>query len=96
MFAAIISTVLNVEAVPCLNTSDTVSLVPVDGAQVMLKGWPAVIVDGREVNVNGFCAAASTARPANIKLLEQNILSDILFFPLREYIERCCRWKMGM
>ena len=50
---AIVSMVFRCVGSPCRRTSVTVCTVPVDGAQVMLNGVPAVI-DVRVVNVNGF------------------------------------------
>jgi hypothetical protein len=60
---AIVSMVFKCVGSPCRRTSVTVCTVPVDGAQVMLNGVPAVI-DVRVVNVNGFCAAASAENVA--------------------------------
>ena len=53
---------------PCRRTRVTVSVVPVEGAQVMLYGVPAVIVD-RLVIVNGFWAAARDARAARRRVV---------------------------
>ena len=50
---AIVSTVSKSVLSPCLNTNETVSVVPVEGAHVMLNGVPAVMLV-RDVKVNGF------------------------------------------
>ncbi len=60
---AIVATVAKWAGSPCLSTSVTVSTVPVDGAQVMLKGVPATTT-GVVVNVNGFCALATAESAA--------------------------------
>ena len=41
-------------ALPCLRTKVTVSTVPVDGAQVILKGVPTGMDCGRETKLKGF------------------------------------------
>jgi hypothetical protein len=48
---------------PCRNSSVTVSTVPVDGAQVILNGVPAV-TEVRVVNVKGFWAVVRAASVA--------------------------------
>jgi uncharacterized protein YdaU (DUF1376 family) len=45
---------------PCLRIKDNVSMVPVEGAHVILKGTPT-FTTGAVVNVNGFWACARVA-----------------------------------
>ena len=56
-----------------------VSTVPVDGAQVMLKGVPAVI-EVRVVNVKGFCAEARAERAPSRRV----VASCIFVFEVRK------------
>lgn len=48
-----VSTVSRLVESPCRNTREMVSVVPVDGAQVMLNWSPAVMLE-RVVKVKGF------------------------------------------
>jgi hypothetical protein len=60
---AIVAMVLRCVGSPCRKTKVIVSTVPVDGAQVMFIGVPAV-TEVRVVNVNGFCAEVRAASAA--------------------------------
>lgn len=71
---AIVSIVSKAVLSPCLSTNETVSVVPVDGAQVILNGVPAVMLV-REVKVNGFWADARAATAARMRVVENCILS---------------------
>lgn len=61
---AITATVFNAAESPCLSTRETVSVVPVDGDHVILKGLPTGMVAGRvaEVKENGFWASVRRGR----------------------------------
>jgi len=73
---AIVAIVARLLLAPCRRTKETVSVVPVDGAQVMLKGVPAVMED-KELKVKAFCAAAREARAANKKEVEYCMVVDM-------------------
>lgn len=77
---AIVSTVVKDVGSPCRKTRVTVSVVPVDGAQVMLKGVPAVI-EVRVVNVKGFWALVIEKRlvAARRRVVVRCILAGFLF-----------------
>jgi len=77
IFEAIVVTVLRSAVLPCLRIKLTVSVVPVDGAQVMLNGVPAVTVL-RVVNVKGFCALAKATTAATRREVENCILTASL------------------
>jgi len=84
---AIVSIVIKWSGSPCRRTSVTVSVVPVDGAQVMLNGTPAVI-EVRLVNVKEFCALERAARAAMrrvvgrcIVIAGRSLLLSFLFLP---------------
>lgn len=83
---AIVSTVSKSVLSPCLNTNETVSVVPVEGAHVMLNGVPAVMLV-RDVKVNGFWADARAATAARMRVVENCILAFFYLF-LDRLIER--------
>jgi len=61
---------------PCLRTKVTVSVVPVEGDQLMLNDDPTEILEGRVVKENGFWADANEARVAR-RRAEYCILSTV-------------------
>ena len=69
----IVKIVERAEGSPCRKTRVMVSTVPVEGAQVILKGVPAVM-ELRDVNVKGFCAKASEDRAPRRRVVEKCIL----------------------
>ena len=75
---AMVATVFRFAELPCLRIKLTVSVVPVDGAQVMLNGVPAVTVV-RVVNVKGFCALAKATTAAKRTEVENCILTVSVF-----------------
>jgi hypothetical protein len=92
---AIVNTVANCDAGPCFNNNVTVSVVPVEGLQVIWKGVPAVMV-GAVLNENGFCALTRVVRAAAAKakvavscilslgpVLTRSIASRRVHFPRR-------------
>jgi hypothetical protein len=60
---------------PCRKSKVIVSMVPVDGAQVMFIGVPAVI-EVRVVNVNGFCAEV---RAASVAMATEAYIEKCIF-----------------
>lgn len=75
---AMVATVARAALFPCRRIKDTVSVVPVEGDQVMLNGVPAVIAVGSVTKLNGFCADASEARAAKRREVEYCIFALFL------------------
>jgi hypothetical protein len=73
---------------PCRKTRVMVSVVPVDGAHVMLNGVPAVI-EVRLVKVKGFCALVRAARAAKRRVRENCIFAiySSFFFLLNSSLQ---------
>jgi hypothetical protein len=72
---AIVATVANAPGFPCLNTSDTVFVVPVDGDQVILNAVPTEMLAGSVVNENGFWASAMVAITARRRVVNCILIS---------------------
>jgi hypothetical protein len=63
-----VSTVFNALGSPWRRSSVTVSTVPVEGIQVMLKGVPTLMLEGIGSMLKGFWAAVRVARAARTKV----------------------------
>ena len=80
-------------ALPCLRTKVTVSTVPVDGAQVILKGVPTGMDCGRETKLKGFCAAAKAVNSTIVRKVMNCILEVINILLICDVFDRATRMK---